>query len=507
MLDAGHSRLLAGGFGLAPGIAALGVSFPTLQPIAGVDRPLILETVTMIMMRPEWRACTSHFQPLADRSPEEKVRARSATVSTFGSDTDCLITESAEHNIRTMFVNNLTTQMALVVEKMSLRHAPLSLVNWCGKACAYAFFFVPGIADVLVRLWGLHSDMLRRVSDEFGLPRRSKGESEDIVALYPPHLHKLGWSSVKTLSDKLRLAAKLPLMPAKIPWHGPWVSRWRGGDTDLFFIFSKYFYILSEEFIPEGLPLVEKARSPAFVLVHAQILSILDSTVHRQASIDAMLGPPLSEGLHGADAALTGLPVPPNLLKGMDENRLIILLKDMLAENSYGVSWETKHTFAEAFVAITKAAAKRTPRFEHAGCFMLCDFLEEALVALDAFQNMANGTVATSHAEQSAPLHFLGSSAQVSYVDWRFWLDVGKMIADSNNTMSEIRILSFIYSVWDALTADPERKEALCLEWLLTEEFFAKFFNHWCPMVRAYYMRLLCWRICRDSGSASEVNR
>jgi hypothetical protein len=106
-----------------------------------------------------------------------------------------------------MFVTNLTTQMALVVEKLSLRHAPLSLVNWCGKACAYAFFFVPGISDVLVRLWGLSADQLRRIADEFGLPRRSRGESDDIVALFPSHLHKLGWSSVKSLGDKLRVAA------------------------------------------------------------------------------------------------------------------------------------------------------------------------------------------------------------------------------------------------------------------------------------------------------------
>ncbi|GAB1310968.1 Gpi inositol-deacylase [Madurella fahalii] len=507
MLVGGSSRLPAG---LAPGIASLGLHFPILQPVAGVDRPTLLEATTMIMMRPEWRACTSYFQPLADRRPGEKVRARSGTASSVDSEADELLAESAEHNIRTMFVTNLTTQMALVVEKLSMRHSPLSLVNWCGKACAYAFFFAPGIADVLVRLWGLNADLLRRVADEFGLPRRSKGESEDIVALFPPHLHKLGWSSVKGLADKLRLAAKLPLMLAKIHWHGPWVSRWRGGDTDLLFIFCKYFYILAEEFMPEGLPLVEKARAPAFVLVHAQLLYVLDSTIHRQASLDAMLGPPLSDALHGADAALTAQPqLPNNLLRGMDENRLVVLLKDMLAENSVGVGPEIKHAFAEAFIAVAKAATKRTPRFEHAACFMLCDFLEEALVTLDAFQNTVNESSVASPTEEMSRSQFFelaSPSKPADYIDWPFWFEVGKMIMDSNNTMSEIRIMSFIFSVWDAITADPARKEALCLEWLLSEEIFAKFFNHWCPMVRAYYMRLLCWRVCRDSGSANEVD-
>ena len=518
MLDAGHSRR-SGAFGLASSGGMMEGQGPVMtssfQPVAGVDRPTLLEAITMLMMRPEWRVCTSYFQPLADRSPEERVRARSGTVSTVDEDnanssTSDFLDQSVEHNVRNMFVSNLLAQMSLVVDKMSMRHAPLSLVNWCGKACAYAFFFVPGIADVLVRLWVLHADLLRRVADTFGLPRRSKGESDDIVALFPPHLGKLGWTSVKTLGDKLRVAAKLPLMPAKIPWHGPWVARWRGGDTDLFYIFCKYYYILAEEFMPEGLPLIEKARAPAFVLVHAQLLSTLDSTIHRQASIEAMMGPPLSDTLHGADAALTALPLPSNLLKGMDENRLIILLRDMLAENSTGLGAEIKHVFAEAFMAIMKAATKRTSRYENAACFILCDFLEEALMTFDTFQNSVNNSVATSPIEESAPSSPIGSMDSVfrpvEYIDWPFWFDVGKMIMDSNNTMSEIRILSFLYSVWDAITADPARKEALCLDWLLAEEVFEKFFNNWCPMVRAYYMRLLCWRICRDSGSANELD-
>ncbi|KAH6845354.1 hypothetical protein B0I37DRAFT_182714 [Chaetomium sp. MPI-CAGE-AT-0009] len=506
MLIGTNSRQPAG---LGQGIASLGVHFPVLQPVAGVDRPILLEATTMIMMRPEWRACTSQFQPLVERCAWEKVRRRSGTESTVATDPDSLLAESAEHNVRTMFVTNLTAQMALVVEKLSLRHAPLSLVNWCGKACAYAFFFVPGVCDVLVRLWGLKTDLLRRVVDEFDLPRRSNGESDDIVALFPSHMHKLGWSSVKSLGDKLRVAAKLPLQLAKIHWHGPWVSRWRGGDTDLVFIFCKYFYSLAMEFMPEGLPLVEKARAPAFVLVHAQLLSILDSTIHRQASLDAMLGPPLSDTLRGADASLTAPQLPSNLLKGMDENRLVVLLKDMLADDSFAEAPEIKHTFAEAFVAVAKAATKRTPRFEHASCFMLCDFLEETLLALDAFQTTANTSFATSPTAAGARSDYFeppSPTKTANYIDWSFWFDVGKMIMDCNNTMSEIRILSFVFSMWDAIVADPARKEAVCLDWLLSEETFAKFFNHWCPMVRAYYMRLLCWRICRDSGSPNEVD-
>ncbi|KAK1754906.1 hypothetical protein QBC47DRAFT_203717 [Echria macrotheca] len=512
LLDQGQSsRPFAGTYGPVYGncVASGHVSLPavSLQPVSGADRPILLEATTMIMARPEWRLCTSSFQPLAERSPEERVRVRSNTLSTTNSDFDYLA-DSADQNVRNMFVTNLVTQMALAIDKMSLRHTPQSIVSWCGKACAYAFFFAPGIADVLVRLWVVNADLLRRAADEFGLPRKSRGESDDIVALFPPHLGRLGWTSANVLTEKLRQPARLPLTLAKIAWHGPWVTRWRGGDTDLFYIFCKYYHILSEEFIPDGLPLVEKARGPGFVLLHAHLLSIMDSTIHRQASIDAMLGPPMAEGMHGADAAL-GMALPSNLLKSMDENRIIVLLRDMLAESSNGVGIGIKHTFAEAFMGILKASTKRTSRYEHAPCFTLCDFLEVALLALDSFQSNINNSVATSPTEESTPsytLEMAGSTRLVDYIDWAFWFDVGKMIMNSNNTMSEIRIMSFIFTVWDAITADPARKEALCLGWLLTEEIFEKFFNNWCPMVRAYYMRLLCWRVCRDSGSPNELD-
>ncbi|KAK1982448.1 hypothetical protein LZ30DRAFT_44569 [Colletotrichum cereale] len=460
------------------------------QQLAGVDRPVLLEALTILMMRPEWRQTTTYFMSLADRSPNERVRPRSGTQSTADSSqasSQAFLAESAEHNVRTMFVGNLMKQMQIVVDKMSLRHAPLSLVNWCGKACAYGFFFCPSVAEILVRLWDLRPELIRRTAEEFGLPKKNGGESEDIMALFPPNIGVLGWQSQKVISARFKERVKLSVMAARIPWFSPWVTRWRGGDTDLFFIFCKYYHILSEEFMPEGLPLLEKARSPGFVLVQAQILACIESTIHRQAEVDAMMHPlPPTDSFYGADAAATSMTVPGNLLKNMAENRLIVLLKDILGE-SLSVIAPAKRTFAEAFLAVTRAATRRVSAYDHSAVFTLCDFLEEALVAYDQLDDLENPYIAKS-------------------MNWPFWLDVCRKMLVSDNAMTEVRLLSFIFSTWEAVTANPERKKALCLDWLLSEETFDAYFNHWCPMVRGYYMRLLCWRICRDAGSANEVD-
>ncbi|KAF3012417.1 hypothetical protein E8E14_010822 [Neopestalotiopsis sp. 37M] len=451
---------------------------PSQGAVPGTDRSTLHEVTTLVMMRPEWRLNTPNFRPLTDRNLGETSKhsgqlqaANAANDSGSSADSD-FIAESAEHNVRTMFTSNLMRQMAIVVDKMSQRHMPWSMINFAGKACAYAFFFVPGVADVLVSLWSLTTDLLRRVADEFHLQRRSRGDSDDIVAVFPPNLSRLGWTSVKGMTQTLREPTKLSHTAAKVNWNGPWMARWRGRDTDLFFIFCKYYFILAEEFIPAELALAEKSRIPAFVLVNAQILSALDSTVHRQAAFNAMAFP----SADGIDATATALPIAPNnnVMKGMTENRLIVLLKDFLSASSVAFM-AARHTFAEAFMALMKTSAKRTSLFDHNACFTLCDFLEESLVAYDGYVDVHRPTL--------------------EYIDWPFWIDVCRKMMASSNAGSEVRVLSLVFSIWDAIVSNPSRKELVCLDWLLQEEIFYKWFNNWCPMVRAYYMRLLDTKI------------
>ncbi|KAM0253056.1 hypothetical protein ACHAQJ_007432 [Trichoderma viride] len=459
------------------------------QPVPGLDRQLLFEAATVIMMRLEWRQTTPYFLPLSDRSPQDRVRARSSTNSSDSSQSShqsALLAESAEHNIRTMFVSNLVRQMAFVVEKMSLRHVPPSLIEFAGKTCAYAFFFAPGVSDILVRLWGLTPDLIRRVSENMGLSRKKNDEVEaDIAASFPLRLGSLAWSSPRGMWDTLKRIPKMPLLVARVPWTGPWVMRWKGRDTDLIFIFCRYFHLLSDQFMPADLSLAEKARSPAFVLVHAQLLSILDSTIHRQAALEPPHGPLMANSARGAEAAALQMPMPPsNLMKSMSENRLVILLKDTLADDT-PMFTGARHTFAEAFSALLKAAAGRTSRYNSTSCSTLCDLLEEVLLIYHRAETAEKPT---------------------SYIDWSFWVDVCKLALTSLNTLSEIRIISFVYTIWDAIAKDPKQKLLVCRDWLLTEETFNAFFNNWCPMVRAYYMRLLCWRVCRDMGNQDETD-
>lgn len=79
------------------------------------------------------------------------------------------------------------------------------------------------------------------------------------------------------------------------------------------------------------------------------------------------------------------------------------------------------------------------------------------------------------------------------------------MIASENATI-EIGLYSFLYTTWDTVFSNTGRKFDLCTGFLLEPGIFETRFNHWCPMVRAYYMRLLCWRVGRHDGDSHSAD-
>lgn len=462
------------------------------ESVSGNDRPAILEAATAIMIRPEWGLFPLPSVARPSTALRQSLKSRSTT--SLGSTASEFLADSVYHNIKNAFEQNLLAQMTYVVNKMSNRNVPASVVTFCGKAAAYAFFYCDGVAETLVRIWNISPEVLRRVVAENGIRRDAdlKSASERIIARFPDCLHALSFRSLQTMAKHLRKQPQMPTSTGHIPWwQGSWVARWTGRDTDLFFTFAKAYYTLISPLLPEDHTSEEIISTPAHALIQAQILNLLDATMQHTVNhtpLNHLKEPQLmtfDDILGETNASTTLLPIP-SILRPMAENRLIILLRDFLSGASTATD-KGREVFAATFELLLKASARRISVFDHDGCFTLCDFMEEALVIMDRYHQTSDSTNLA--------------------LDWPFWLEVMRKLMESQNTMTEIRLYALLYSLWGMIVLDEARKSEICLEWLLREEFFQAQFNHWCPMVRAYFMRVLCWRVARVEGNGSELDR
>lgn len=464
------------------------------QSISGTDRPVFLEAIVGIMTRPEWRIPFPTNRSNGGLADSLKYASTSVSETSDGSGSsgsDFLV-ESIHHNIRNIFVQNLVSQMHFVVERMSMRHAPASLVAFCGKACAYAFFFCPGVAEILVRLWNTSHNVFRRILTESTQSRTSdmRTYTQELALSFPLALRPLAFHSQAPLLRYLRRKPETPLNTANIPWHGPWVTRWCGRDTDLFFIFVKYIHILYAEYLPSETRKSQRILAPGLILVHAQLLVALEDTIYKQSIHPMPENSPsaasitFDDFIESPDASASSPHGPGrNSHRSMAENRLIILLRDFLSDSSAEPN-RARLLYAETFCGILRVCARRISLFDHNACFVLCDFVEEVIPIITRYAH----------------------SIETELFDWSFWLEICRKMMQSQNSLTEVRVFSSIYCVWGTWCATDERKAGLCLDILLHEPTFYHYFNHWSPMVRAYFHRLLCWRIGRFNGQPSALD-
>ena len=452
------------------------------QSISGTDRPAFLEAICEIMTRLEWKV-PPFEEPYGESSRSSADVAKTdSTSSTDGEEPDALM-RNIYHNLRNMFLQNITQQLAFVIDKLCMRAAPASLVIFGGKTCAYAFFYCSGVADMLSRLWRIPSGTLRRVLAEYGpqCGRKAGIISRALESSFPPAIRSLCFTSHAALSRQLQSKMQIPANTAHIRWHGPWINRWIGRDSDLFFVFVKHYHILVADHLPRHLLPEERMGIPGFVVVHAQVLLNLESALYRQAGHVAAehYAPQVGEN---PDAMAPMPMVIPNATRSIGENRLVMLLRDCIGDK------KPEHkALADILVGpfqyVLKAAVRKVSMYNNDACFVLCDFLEELVPLVTKYQRL--------HVESE---------------DWSFWLKVYKQMMHSEATMTQIRVIAFLYSTWPLMIIDDERKRQVVLEWLLQPAFFTQYFNHWSPMVRHYFFRLLCWRVGRSNGPASEVD-
>ena len=456
------------------------------QSISGTDRPAFLEAATRIMTRAEWRI--PGFCSTPGGSPQRHSLPKSkSTVSLESEEADFLV-DSVHQNVRNMFVQNLLSQMEFVTGVLSLRTAPQSLVTFAGKACAYAFCFCPGVADMLTRLWCLPSSAVRRLFRQFGI---ENGEKLDLVSStlarnFPPPVRSLSVGSQAAFTRHLQQRGPLPPGSERINWYQPWVGRWSGHNSDLFFVFTKQYHILISEFLAEDISLKDRASIPGMIPICAQMLVILETTIHRQAGQSGADNYATGTGLNMDNPdALAPLPMTiANASRSIAENRLIMLLRDIMGDLDPEHA-QLRNLFWISFDSVTKAATVKISLYNNDACFVICDFMEEVLPIMFRYHQTYIDT---------------------PVLDWPFWLEACKQMLQSQTTLTQIRAIAFLYSTWSILIHNEGRKREMVLEWLLDGDVFEKHFCHWSPMVRHYFYRLLCWKVVRYDGDVSDLD-
>jgi hypothetical protein len=209
---------------------------------------------------------------------------------------------------------------------------------------------------------------------------------------------------------------------------------------------------------------------------------MIDNTINRQPAVMGVEGP--ASTTFEDMLATAALPMGPrNPSRTMADNKMVVLLRDIMADKIHCTN-ECREIYINSFTAMVNAAVRKTRVFDADACFTLCELMEEIFPILTQAEVLC----------------------KAAFVDWPFWMEVIKHMLEGENNMTELRLISFVYTAWDVIVEDEERKRAICLGWLLTEAVWDKFFCHWCPMVRAYFMRLVCWRIGRYDGTGTALD-
>ncbi|KAK9365600.1 hypothetical protein V1509DRAFT_632817 [Lipomyces kononenkoae] len=386
-----------------------------------------------------------------------------------------------------IYQETLLDTLKLALTKLLMKPVAVNVAVFVGAVLAHAFFYVPGVAAPVLYLLRARQSDISRVRKQCQLSARQlRSLLQPASTVLPPHLSQLVGHATDIFTHQPQ-----PDAPAAIKddIYGPWVHRWWGTqDSDVFASFVKHYYTIMSDFVGpvatvcECTPDEALLAAPGLFHIHAVILRLFDSIVHRDRPSSAATSTTTSatvqaQTINEVNLSSVTLGTPSSIsTRQLSRMRIVTAMKEIL-ESSRAPCASYASTYARFFESsIMHAAAKRTAVYDADACVALCDLSEAILLVL-------------------------AGNSRKEELCWSFWLDVCKRMLTSENSMTEVRTIAFLYTFWDQFACAEEYD---LVEWVFCDQIWNKFFCHWSPLVRAYYMRLLCWRVIRPSSPRSD---
>lgn len=404
-----------------------------------------------------------------------------------------------------MYTSCLCDTLDYAINKISTtKIVPVSLSAFTGKTFAFAYFFVPGVALALLFLLNVRQSTLKSsLAHRPALPADTVATAK---AVFPDHLAGLidyrGVQSVERAKQKSINCLSPPKHPVRgiCEPNGPWVRSWCCCGSDIFNAFFRHYITVCSVFVQDRIDVPVDAF-PGFHVVVGNLHQVFSFCINKILVKTAANGSwnKLSVGKAEripADAPSAGSNA---VLRTTDANYALLI---KVFRTIRDIGYCEVHFAAEVVKAVDRVMVTL------ASSTSVYDFGRTAAV-LNLVCEYANHVADTAD------------------IDWEFWLGCTYLALSKTSLVPCVTVsLAFLFNVWAMipirlsenfdwrtqvyragwLTNRSESYKENFARWLTSNDTWHVFFTHWSPLVRAYYMRLIAWRVIGFNNYESSVS-
>ncbi|KAG7863142.1 hypothetical protein KL939_000461 [Ogataea angusta] len=427
---------------------ALLAAVKELHQMTSIDRNCYLEAISRIVGRQEWLEI--------DKDPNSEIYK--------------------QHNTQ------LLETFEFCIARLDVKNINLPINAFVGKIFAHAFVKLPdlsrGILFLLnsrVKNFKEYYDLIvREKSPHQSVPGRDKKYFEDVISAslshFPQHLHPLMKSAEQPRQTRYKLENKLlnSMTPpsAKITGisdpRGLWCTRWSSLENiDLFCSFFRHYLTLISFYVQQtkSLSAQEVYALPGFAYLITHIFEIVDFQIFQAVQ-------------HTSSQSTES-----------QVDKLLKLLRDFLANARHEFEPSLRNGVLKCFDTVFKLVFYKTTIFQTERIDLCFDIWVRFVRSIDE---------TNSYATQD--------------LDWKFWIDTICKMLNSEFINSELKALSVLYQIWDYLpSSTPPQAEWVSnpndtlkynmILYLTGPDNWSKFFGHYLPLVRCYYITLMVWKV------------
>ncbi|KAG7783888.1 hypothetical protein KL910_000461 [Ogataea haglerorum] len=419
-----------------------------LHQMTSIDRNCYLEAISRIVGRQEWLEIS--------KEPNSEIYK--------------------QHNTQ------LLETFEFCIARLDVKNINLPINAFVGKIFAHAFVKLPDLSRGILFLLNsrvknfkeYYDLVIREKSPHQCVPGRDKNYFKEVInatlVYFPQHLHPLIKSAEQPRQTRYKLENKVlnSITPpsAKITGisdpRGLWCTRWSSlENVDLFCSFFRHYLTLVSFYVQQtnSLSAQQVYALPGFAYLITHIFEIVDFQIFQAAQ-------------------RTG-----NQPTESQVDKLLKLLRDFLANARHEFEPSLRNGVLECFDTVFKLVFYKTTIFQTERIDLCFDIWVRFVRSIDETNSYA-----------------------VQDLDWKFWTDTIFKMLNSEFINGELKALSVLYQIWDYLpsskppqadwVSDPsDTLKYNIILYLTGSENWSKFFGHYLPLVRCYYITLMVWKV------------